>query len=86
MPRFVRVRDAPNNPGGRWVEDKDVVIPVIKGDQGLQGFKGDKGDKGDTSVLRDDPDPTLTADLQLAGHKIVGTLDNDTLVIDGGLI
>lgn len=47
MKRFVRVRDAPNNPGGRWVEDRDVVIPVIEqglqGIPGLQGFKGDPG-------------------------------------------
>lgn len=78
MPRFVRVRDAPNNPGGRWVEDKEVVIPIIQ--QGIQGIPGL------TSVLIDDPDPTLSADLKLNGHGLVGEIEKDTLVIDGGLL
>lgn len=33
-----------------------------------------------------DPNPTLSADLQLAGHGIVGQLENQTLLLDGGLI
>lgn len=36
--------------------------------------------------LTSDPNPTLGADLQLAGHKIVGQLENQTLLLDGGLI
>lgn len=83
MPRFVRVRESPNTPGERWVEDRAVVVEVIQGEQGLAGLKGDKGD---TAVLRDDPDPMLTGDLKLNGFTIIGALEKQTLIIDGGLL
>jgi hypothetical protein len=36
--------------------------------------------------LTGDPNPTLGADLQLAGHGIIGQLEKETLVLDGGLL
>ena len=37
-------------------------------------------------ALVGDPDPTLGGDLRLGNHTIIGELEKQTLVIDGGLI
>jgi hypothetical protein len=37
-------------------------------------------------MLEDDPDPTLSADLKLNNHTIIGQLEDETLIIDGGLL
>jgi hypothetical protein len=71
MKRYVRVREAETPPAaGRWVEDREIAEAAYQG----------------VAVLKDDPDPVLNADLRLNGHTIIGELEKETLVIDGGLI
>ena len=41
---------------------------------------------GGSFRLISDPTPTLSGDLNLAGHGVVGSLENQTLILDGGLL
>lgn len=64
---------------GDAVEVVEEVVEVIEvAEQGPSGASG--------GVLNEDPSPTLGADLLLNGHSIVGSLENNSFVIDGGLL
>lgn len=74
MARFVKVRDwTPSNGDGltRWVDVTELFPPDVPLPAGR---------------VRDDPDPTLTANLKLNGFGLNGELDDQTLLIDGGLL
>lgn len=72
MNRYVKVRDGIGSDGyTRWLDVEDVLLP---------------GPPGPPSTLQDDPDPTLGADLKLNSHRVVGQLETETLIIDGGLL
>lgn len=72
MQRFVKIREGSLGDGyTRWLDVEDVVVP---------------GPPGPPSALQDDPDPTLAANLKLNNHGMIGQLETETLVIDGGLL
>lgn len=41
---------------------------------------------GGMDQLSDDLTPELGGDLELAGYDVIGTLDNSTFILDGGLL
>lgn len=41
---------------------------------------------GGSYGLAADPSPTLGGDLQLNGHVVVGSLETESLILDGGLV
>lgn len=73
MARYVKVREinGGNDAYTCWLDVTEVCVP---------------GPPGPPSVLQDDPDPTLGADLKLNSHRVIGQLEAETLVIDGGLL
>ncbi len=65
-----------------------VIVELLEvgiiGPQGLQGLQGEPGASGGSLIT--DPNPTLGADLQLNGFVVIGTLENQTFILDGGLL
>lgn len=51
-----------------------------------EGIQGPPGVGGGLAAVADDPAPALGGDLTLGVHNIVGTLENNTLILDGGLL
>ncbi len=55
-----------------------------RGAQGIQGETGPHG--GGLNSVQEDPDPHLGGHLILGAYNIVGQLENDSLILDGGLM
>lgn len=72
MARYVKIRE---ENGGNGSEGRTRWVPVEE-----------IVEPGAPGLLQSDPDPTLGADLKLNNHGIVGELEDQTLVIDGGLL
>lgn len=50
------------------------------------GAQGPAGPPGPMSEVADDLSPSLGGDLELGAFNIIGTLENTTFVVDGGLL
>ena len=57
-----------------------------EGDPGPQGPEGPPGSGGGIEQLADDPSPELGGDLNLGAYNIIGQLENDQFILDGGLL
>lgn len=66
------------------VIDRETISIVSEQVQGPAGVDGVDG--GGLAAVEDDREPRLGGDLELNGFRVFGSVENNGLTIDGGLI
>jgi hypothetical protein len=64
------------------IEGESTIDILEIAEQGLPGADGGEG----LAAVEDDPAPTLGGDLNLGAFNIIGQLENEAFILDGGLL